>query len=305
VSKHGTKVLDDPADPVTGDVPGDASVVVIHPPDAELGRRAELSGSFYRLGRDATCEIRITRESVSRFHAELRRDLDRGWRVVDLESTNGTYVNEREVHEAWLRDGDLIRFGDVVFKFLAGTSIEHQYHDELYQLSVLDGLTGVHNRRHFVDFLDRELASAKRHQHPLTLVMFDIDDFKRINDARGHVAGDLVLREVADRIRPRIRREDLFARYGGEEFAAILTVTTAEGGVLFAEALRRMIGRQPFAIDGQDVVVTMSSGVACTHGEPEIGGAELIGRADDALYEAKRQGKDRVVVAPAPAPLPD
>jgi len=227
------------------------------------------------------------------------RDEARGcWQIRDLGSTNGTQVNERDVAEAWLRDGDQLRFGDVVFKYLSVTSVEHRYHDELYQLSVIDALTGVFNRRYFVDFLERELASSQRHGHPLSLVLFDVDDFKRINDNHGHLAGDSVLRELADRIRPRIRREDLFARYGGEEFVAVLTITPAEGAVRFAEALRQLIAAEPFAIPDGPRPITVSCGVACTHGDPGVGADALIRRADEHLLLAKAQGKDRVCFGP-------
>jgi two-component system, cell cycle response regulator len=300
-SRSGTLVLDEPVSPPELEVGGHASLVLIHPPEQGIGRRLELDGQSYRVGRDATCDLPLEIDAVSRLHAELRRDASRGgWRVRDLGSTNGTFVNEREISEASLRDGDQVRFGDVVFKFLSGASIEHQYHDELYQLSVLDGLTGAHNRRYFLDSLERELASARRHQHPLTLVMFDLDHFKTINDERGHLAGDAVLKELAERIKPRIRREDLFARYGGEEFAAILTITAMEGGVRFAEALRGLVARRPFSIDGGDRVVTISAGVATTLDEAELDAAGLIRRADEALYEAKRQGRNRVVASGPP-----
>ena len=185
----------------------------------------------------------------------------------------------------------------MVFKFLSGGNVESLYHEEIYQMTVLDGLTAVHNRRYFLDSLERELASAHRHENPLTLVMLDIDHFKEINDQRGHLCGDAVLKELAQRIRRRIRREDLFARYGGEEFAAILTITGLEGGLKFAESLRRLVAERPFEFDGQSISVTISLGVTTMLREAEVDAAELIGRADERLYQAKREGRNRVVPA--------
>src|SRR5690606_8080158 len=148
-----------------------------------------------------------------------------------------------------LRDGDQVRFGDAIYKFLAGSNIEAQYHEEIYRMTILDGLTGVHNKRYFLEFLERELAAARRHAHPLSLVMFDIDHFKQINDDRGHLAGDAVLKALAGRFKHRIRREDLLARYGGEEFAVVLNGTGLDGARAFAEDLRRRVESEPFSFD--------------------------------------------------------
>ena len=274
-------------------------LVVLHPPGAEIGKRITLDRDRYGVGRDPAADIPLERESVSRNHGELVRTGPGQWLVRDLGSTNGTFVNERKIDELALRNGDQIRFGDVVFKFLTGGTVESVYHEEIYQMTVLDGLTGAHNKRYFLDFLERELASAHRHKHPLTLVMLDIDHFKSVNDTHGHVVGDAVLKQMAQRIKPRIRREDLFARYGGEEFAAILTITGLEGGVRFAESLRQMVARRPFPCgDGVDLKVTASLGVTTMHEEPSLDPVTLIQRADHQLYEAKRNGRNRVEPPP-------
>ncbi|HKE17884.1 MAG TPA: GGDEF domain-containing protein [Kofleriaceae bacterium] len=290
-----TVVLDDPPGVGRGDgSQGQACMILIHAPGGEIGRRIALAGDQYVLGREDDADILLDRASASRQHAELKRDARGHWVVTDLDSTNGTFVNERRISALALEDGDQLRFGDVVFKFLSGTNVESKYHEEIYQMSVLDALTGIYNRRYFMDFLEREIASASRHRHPLTLVMLDVDAFKQINDARGHLGGDAVLRQISDRIRGRIRREDLFARYGGEEFGAILTLTGLEGGLHFAEAVRELVARRPFTFDGEEFTVTMSLGVATTRDEPAITVDELIQRADQRMYEAKRAGRNRV-----------
>ena len=237
----------------------------------------------------------IDRNSVSRLHSRLVRNAETEWWIEDMGSTNGTFVNDARVSRQALRDGDKIRFGDAIFKFLSGSNIENDYHEEIYRMTIVDGLTGAHNKRYFLEFLERELARAHRHNQPLTLVLCDLDLFKRINDDLGHLAGDSVLKEFAGRIRPRIRREDLFARYGGEEFAAILTVTSLEGGVRFAEDIRQLVEERPFRFDRQEIYITTSLGVACVLDEPSVDAQSLIHRADENLYKAKERGRNRVV----------
>ena len=299
-SRSGTAVLEEPIAGSEGKTPTrrEASIILIHPPEMPIGRRTQLEQDKMAIGRDPASAIPLERDSVSRQHAELSRIGDSQWLVRDLGSTNGTFVNERPVEPGEegevLRNGDQVRFGDVVFKFLSGGDVESLYHQEVYQLSVQDGLTGVHNKRYFMDFLERELASAHRHKHPLTLVMLDIDHFKQLNDERGHLCGDTVLKQLAQRISPRIRREDLFARYGGEEFAAILTITGLPGGVRFAENIRQMVSRRPFTFEKEQLPVTISLGVTCVENEPPVDVETLIQRADQRLYEAKRGGRNRV-----------
>ena len=304
--RGGTLVLDEPIGGGRGPDPQlEAYIVLLHPPGTEIGRRTTLEQERYMVGRDEEADLYLDRESVSRMHAELSRDVRGQWKVRDLDSTNGTYVNERRTTEVMLKDGDQLRFGDVVYKFLSGSNVESLYHEEIYQMSVLDGLTGTYNRRYFMDFLERELASANRHRNPLTLVMLDIDHFKQVNDERGHLCGDAVLRDLAERIRPRIRREDLFARYGGEEFATILTITPLEGGLHFAESVRRLVEERPFLFDGQELHLTISLGVTTMVEEPDVSSETLINRADMRLYEAKRKGRNRVAPEVPPAPESD
>ncbi len=274
---------------------GDACLILLYPPGPNIGRRIPLQNSEYVIGRVPDVDIVIERDSVSRRHARLLRSDIEGWCLEDLESTNGSFVNDIRVKRKPLADGDQIRIGDAIYKFLTGENVESAYHEEIYRMTILDGLTGVHNKRYFLEFLERELAGHQRHGHPLTLVMFDIDHFKRINDERGHLAGDAALKQLADRIKPRMRREDLLARYGGEEFAAILTVTGLEGGVHFAEDIRERVGGRVFAFDGEEFPVTISLGVACVTGEQGVTADTIIARADEKLYEAKRSGRNRTV----------
>jgi two-component system, cell cycle response regulator len=274
---------------------GEACLVNLHPPGPDLGRRIPLVERQYIVGRDSESGLVVSRSSVSRQHARLYQDDDMWW-VEDLGSTNGTFVNEhRCVAPQRLTDSDQLRFGDAIYKFLYGTNIESAYHEAIHNMAIQDGMTGIHNKRYFTEFLDREIAVASRHGHPLTLVMFDVDHFKRINDSHGHLAGDAVLKDLAGRIRPRIRREDLFARYGGEEFACVLPSTALPGGIVFAEHLRSLIEERPCLFEQQRIAYTISVGVTTMHRETGVDSASLIRRADENLYAAKRGGRNRVV----------
>ena len=294
--RSGTLILARPVDGPELNPPerGEACIVLLHPPGPDIGKRTPLKERTYVVGRDNEADLVIPRSSVSRQHSRLSMDDDGDWWLADLGSTNGTFINEERITRRRLSDGDQLRFGDSIFKFLSGTNIESAYHEEIYRMTILDGLTGIHNKRYFLEFLERELAVAARHHHPLTLVMFDIDHFKKVNDQHGHLAGDAVLKEVASRLRGRIRREDLFARYGGEEFACVLASTEIEGGVVFAEHLRVLVADRPFTFESEALPITISLGVASIG--PGLTDAQaLLKRADDNLYQAKRGGRNRVV----------
>ncbi|NVB82539.1 MAG: GGDEF domain-containing protein [Kofleriaceae bacterium] len=275
---------------------GEACLVNLHPPGPDIGRRIPLVNSQYIVGRDSEAGFVVSRSSVSRQHARLFVDDDGDWWVEDLNSTNGTFVNENRITRSQqLSDSDQVRFGDAIYKFLAGSNIESAYHEAIHNMAIQDGMTGIHNKRFFMEFLEREIAVASRHGHPLTLVMFDVDHFKKVNDTHGHLAGDAVLKDLAGRIRPRIRREDLFARYGGEEFACVLPSTALPGGIVFAEHLRTLIEERPCVFDGQAIPFTISLGVTTLHRESGVDPVALIKRADDNLYAAKRSGRNRVI----------
>jgi diguanylate cyclase (GGDEF)-like protein len=214
--------------------------------------------------------------------------------VVDLGSTNGTYVNDSEIHgETPLRNGDLIKVGGVVFKFISGGNIEGRYHEEIYRMTIIDGLTQIHNKRYFTDFLDREIARCARYGRALSLILFDLDHFKGINDRHGHLAGDFVLKKVAGRVSQQIRREELFARYGGEEFAVVLPESDLEKASIFAEKIRCLVEGMTFRFDGCEITATISAGVTTATGPTDL--LEFIKVADERLYEAKRRGRNRVV----------
>jgi diguanylate cyclase (GGDEF)-like protein len=262
-----------------------------------MGRRYPLGVESLLLGRGDESDIRIQDNSVSRRHARVE-PASEGFYVVDLQSTNGTFVNDRQIEcPVRLKDGDYIRVGNCIYKFLTGGNIEAHYHEEIYRLTIVDGLTDIHNQRYLLEFLDRELARSIRHSRPLSLLMFDIDRFKAVNDQYGHLCGDFVLREMSHRIMGQVRREDLFARYGGEEFCLVLVETRLAEAAEVAERVRSSVAVQPFKFEGEELPITVSVGVAGSGGgETGLTAAELVRRADERLYKAKNAGRDRVEV---------
>lgn len=268
-----------------------AALVVIHGED--LGRKYDLGDGDLVVGRSSKCDVEVDQDSVSRNHARVLHDGSRVM-VKDLGSTNGTFVNDEQIDgEHRLRNGDLIKIGRTIFKFIASNNIEAAYHDEIYRLTTVDGLTQVSNRRYFEDTLDRELSRCRRYHRSLSLVMVDVDHFKKINDTWGHLAGDAVLKDVATTVRSRIRREDVIARYGGEEFALLLPEIDLKGAVAMAEKVRKLVEKHRFQFDREQIPVTVSCGVAALAKKSETG-TMLIKRADEKLYQAKDSGRNRV-----------
>jgi diguanylate cyclase (GGDEF)-like protein len=178
---------------------------------------------------------------------------------------------------------------------------------QLRDLANNDVLTGIANRRYFLDRAGVEIGRALRHRRPLVVAMLDLDHFKRVNDQFGHAGGDAVLQELVRRIRGRLRREDLIGRLGGEEFAILLPETEVDGALKALDLIRNQIAETPFNLpDGRNVVVTVSIGVADLRADsgfvpdtPE----QLLLRADDALYAAKRGGRNRVILDAGPSPF--
>jgi diguanylate cyclase (GGDEF)-like protein len=268
-----------------------AFLVHIYPSGPAMGSRYALGDSPLVIGRGEDCDIRIEHETVSRRHIRIVPS-GNGYAVSDLGSTNGTFVNNAPVLRHQLHDGDYLRVGKCIYRFLAGGNVEAEYHEEIYRLAIIDALTNLHNKRYLVEFLQRELARSDRRGAPLSLILFDIDHFKHVNDSLGHMAGDLILRELAARVAAAVRKDELLARYGGEEFALVLPDTDRAGAADVAERLRVLVAGQPFHYNGADCPVTVSLGVATSHGGASHSLQELIEEADRKLYEAKNLGRN-------------
>ncbi|GAA3932411.1 DUF484 family protein [Litoribacillus peritrichatus] len=172
--------------------------------------------------------------------------------------------------------------------------------EQVRQLSLIDGLTGVCNRRAFDDIIIQETSSAVRHQRQLSCLFIDIDHFKRINDHYGHQVGDEALKQLSAQVKPLLRRSDHLARYGGEEFAIVLPETDLQHANLIAERIRKNIAESEFSMLGQQLKMTLSIGVASLNGSTaeklniEDTAHQLIKSADEQVYEAKKTGRNRV-----------
>lgn len=262
----------------------------------EAGRVCSLQALESTLGRAAECTHTFDEGSLSRVHARVTKEGGDHF-ITDLASRNGVFVNEQRVSRCALHDGDRVRLGSAVsLRFLLVDEHEEQALKKVYESSVRDGLTGAWNRKHLDERLSAELAFAARHGTPLSVLMLDIDYFKRINDTYGHPAGDDVLRSTVATLEGALRAEDILARYGGEEFVVVARGVDLRSGRHLAERLRAVIEHTP-AMHGPIVVPrTISVGVASVAccGESRTG-ERLLSLADARLYAAKQAGRNRVV----------
>ncbi len=271
----------------------DCLVVIYAPTHSQLGRRYMLDRPKLTIGRGGDNDIVLASDCVSRQHACIERRAE-GLFGIDLNSTNGTFINDdmKPVRERQLARGDQLKIGDTIFKYLSGSDVEAQYHEIIFGMTITDGLTNLANRKQLDALLAEEIARAHRHGRPLSMLMLDIDHFKRINDSYGHLAGDTVLRGLAASLQKRMRPNDKLGRYGGEEFCAILAETTLQSAATIANELREMIAAHIFVADKHEVKATLSIGASTL--QPGMKSEDLYQRADEMLYEAKRTGRNRV-----------
>jgi diguanylate cyclase (GGDEF)-like protein len=267
-----------------------AYLVVIY--GEELGKRIPLGELPVEAGRSTKCHIPIDHESVSRKHAAIWWT-GKGYRVKDLGSTNGTYVNDQLITDHSLQDGDQIKVGRTILKFMSGSNIEASYHEEIYRMMTFDGLTQIYNKRYFHETLEREISRSRRYGRELGLILFDIDHFKQKNDTFGHLAGDTILKELALVVRSKLRREDIFARVGGEEFGILTPEVGARGAREVAEKVRNVVQSTQFRFEKNLIPTTVSLGVGLWEGGEDTAEA-LYKRADVSLYAAKQGGRNRV-----------
>lgn len=269
-----------------------AFLIQIYPPALGVDPPFALGERAVILGRGEDCDLVVNEPSISRYHVRLE-PAEGKCLVVDLGSTNRTLLNGMEVRRAALRDGDSLRLGDVIFRFLVGDNLEAVYHAEMYQRSTLDPLTGLHNRGCLERFLNRELSRSARHGRPLSVLMFDVDHFKAINDGLGHPVGDQVLRELAGCLRPEVRAEDLLARYGGDEFTWVLVETDESAARRCAIRAQALLTDHVFQHQRAAIPVSISVGIGATAGGEALSSAEMLTRADADLYTAKRAAQSR------------
>ncbi len=275
-----------------------AYLIVLSGP--EVGRMHKLESPEITLGRSADNSMRINDVGISRRHARLVRDHS-GIYIEDMKSANGTFLNgNRLSNRLQLRDGDKITLGSTtILKFTYHDKLDETFQKQMFDAALRDSLTGAYNKKYLLNHLKTEFAFAARHSSSLSLIMFDVDHFKRVNDNYGHPTGDAVLIKLAQIAQDSVRSEDMFARYGGEEFSIICRGISMGQAAHLGERLRSAVERDVFVHNQHSLKVTVSVGVA---GFPEIPVSrheDLIEAADTALYAAKHSGRNRVMLATA------
>lgn len=261
-----------------------------------LGEMYKIEGPESIVGRAMSAQLRLNDDGISRRHCRV---LSIGGHVIveDLGSANGTVVNGEMVQRQELKEGDKIRLGaNTMLKFTYQDKLDETFQQQMYDAALRDGLTKAYNKKFFLDRLDTEFAYAKRHGTMLSLVMFDVDHFKKVNDNYGHLAGDAVLVHLSRIMHSMIRTEDVAARYGGEEFAVICRGIPLLNAGIVGERMRAAVEQANFDFQGKRLPVNISVGVAALPEAKVSVASELIGEADSALYEAKRTGRNRVCI---------
>jgi len=290
-----TRVQDGPPGPTKSPTSRDQAYLIVLAGSA-MGEMFKIARPQTIIGRGQTAHIRMMDDGISREHCEIQID---GETMIlhDLGSTNGTFCRGLRVDRHVLEDGDKILVGSsTVLKFTYHDSLDEVFQRQMYESALRDDLTKTFNKKYFTDRLESEFAFAMRTKADLSLVVFDLDHFKTINDTYGHPVGDLVLSDMAQVVSALIRAEDVFARVGGEEFAVICRGADPTQGRAVAERVRQAVAGHRFNVDDKTIPVAVSAGVA-TIPEACIADAQaLIAAADQALYEAKRTGRNRVCV---------
>ena len=262
------------------------------------GSRFFLTHPIMVIGRDPAADISTPDQSISRRHAEIRKN-GKEVTLVDLGSSNGTVVNDVKLQSGesiLLAKEDMIKLGNTIFKFLPAGEIEILFYGNLGLAAHTDPLTRIYNKGYLMEAIEAEFKRAKALHTDFSIIFFDLDHFKNVNDTFGHDAGDYILKEVCNIIRTEyVRPKDIFARYGGEEFVILLANTSAQAAADVAEKFRSAVETHIFAYDEKRVPVTVSIGVSELR--TDISSSQtLLKLADQALYEAKSNGRNRVVV---------
>ncbi len=276
-----------------------ACVVVVA--GAQLGLEARVDDNPLVIGRAEDCGLALSDSSVSRRHCRIVRDGD-GYTVEDLGSTNHTFVNGEQITKFGLRDGDRLRVGHCELKFFGEGSAEATYHRELLNHAVFDGLTGFYNRRQSREMLEHAFDRGRREPGRLRVMILDLDHFKKVNDVHGHLAGDRVLAGFSAVVKECLTSEMVGGRLGGEEFMVFSQATNHDDFLALAEKIRSELQATALPIDeGKSLNLTVSIGLS--EQTPEMRAtAELLRIADQALYDAKAKGRNRVVDAASPPP---
>jgi diguanylate cyclase (GGDEF)-like protein len=273
----------------------------------ESGKRHYLNNTQIKIGRDSKCEIICNDASISRLHAEIIDDQEKKTtQIKDLESSNGTFVNDNKiVHDqhTTLKDQDMIRVGSILFKYFSHENVDGMVQDKVYKMATIDQGTKIFNKQYLMDSLQNHFLRAKKGKTPLSLIYFDLDHFKKVNDTYGHNAGDQILRDCAALIKDKLKDKGIFARFGGEEFIIILPKIDIKKAFVAAENIRKACATQIHKLEYSkddktqiaDHTQTISIGVSQLSENMESP-RELLEDADKKLYQSKEGGRNKVTM---------
>jgi diguanylate cyclase (GGDEF)-like protein len=263
----------------------------------EAGRSFRLEEGDNVVGRNDDVAIALKDDGVSRRHAVIRV-LHGQATLSDLGSTNGTRKNGQAVgrEDEPLAAGDVLLFGpSLAARFTLQDTVVENLQRKLFDAAVQDPLTGAYNKRYLIERFEQEFGFAERHKRPLTILIYDIDHFKQINDRLGHQMGDRVLCEVAGYVGGRIRKEDIHARWGGEEFVVLMRETRLDAARILADRLLAGVRALRFDTPSGPLAISVSIGLTSSDSREFGSSMELFIRADKMLYRAKELGRDRIV----------
>lgn len=274
------------------------AIVVLMGPPGYPGKQYAITQTDLVIGRSIECQVYIDDKSLSRSHAKFAV-VGPEVSIIDLGSTNKTIVNGEVLPPLAayrLKNNDQIKTGNVIFKFLEKGSIEAMSNQAMYEKAQKDALTGAFSKGALLEKGPEAMKRAEVLNEDLSIVTFDIDHFKKINDNNGHPGGDYVLRELCRVVISKlIRANDYFARYGGEEFVLLLSGSTNKVAGEVAERIRQTIEATEFVFENKKIPVTISVGVA-TRLPTETEWTQIYDRADKALYNSKQTGRNRVTI---------
>ena len=258
-----------------------------------LGRRFLLDAPEITIGRAPTNGIVIPDDSVSREHAKIFSNGD-ATTVEDLGSSNGTFIHGARVQSRTkMSDGDILKVGSILLKFFANDNIESTFHDKIYRMATVDAGTQLFNKKYLLETMESEFELSRVYGRPLSVIYYDLDFFKKVNDTHGHNCGDYILRECAQVAKTCMRAEDILARFGGEEFVAILPNADAHTAAELAERIRKAMEDHEFVFEGKRLKQTVSLGVSQNQRAFKTP-ADRLGDADRKLYQSKNSGRNRV-----------
>lgn len=263
------------------------------------GHRYFINQDELIIGRDPNAEISIADPSVSRKHAKVIRQGEDVF-IEELGSSNGSDINGKKIKKGErcrLSKEDMVKIGNTILKFLPAGELEILFYAKMDSDAHTDPLTRIYNRKYLEEASEAELKRARAFNTDLSVLFFDLDHFKSVNDTYGHDAGDYVLREFSKLIKNQhVRPKDIFARYGGEEFVLVLTSADAHAAAAVGERIRSSVEAHPFVYEEKRIPITTSIGVSELSSEIETSQA-LFKKADQALYRSKEGGRNQVTVA--------